>query len=41
MLLFPDGTDFEDLKGSWIAGKAWHCERPEDTIGEGGALSGS
>jgi hypothetical protein len=33
----PDGTGFEGIKGSWRAAEAWHCERPQRTIGEGAA----
>jgi hypothetical protein len=32
------GTGFEDMKGSWRAAEAWHCERPWKAIGEGAAL---
>ena len=30
----PDGTDFEDMKGSWKAAETWHCGRPREAIVE-------
>ena len=31
------GGGFEDIKGSWRAAEAWHCERPGKAIGKGAA----
>lgn len=28
---FSGGTDFDGIKGSWRAGKAWRWERPGET----------
>ena len=30
-------TVFEGMKGSWEALEVWHCEMPEESIGEGAA----
>lgn len=34
----PGGSSFVRHKESWRAAEAWHCERPEEAIGEGAAL---
>jgi hypothetical protein len=33
----PGGTGFEDMKGSWRAVEASHCESPWKAIAEGAA----
>ena len=30
----PGSTAFEDMRESWRAAEAWHCERPGKAIGE-------
>ena len=34
----PSGTGCEDMKGSWRASEARHCDKPRKAIGEGAAL---
>lgn len=31
----PGCVGLKRMKGPWGAAEAWHCERPEESIGEG------